>query len=163
MHKTIEITVPTSYTDELIHQLEQLEQVINLSVVRGASIKPEGDLLTVHVLNDGADEVLRLTDAGREQGHVSVTTAEVASIIDPEHERKVTNDVDEALWEEVETGLRHQSRTTANYLALMALGGVVAATGFVVEGTSQAISFVAASIISPGFEPVAKIPMGLAL
>jgi hypothetical protein len=163
VHRTIEITVPTSYTDELIHQLEQLEQVINLSVVRGASIKPEGDVLTVHVLNDGADEVLRLTDAGREQGHVSVTTAEVASIIDPEHERKVANDVDEALWEEVETGLRHQSRTTANYLALMALGGVVAATGFVVEGTSQAISFVAASIISPGFEPVAKIPMGLAL
>jgi hypothetical protein len=39
MHRTIEITVPTSYTDELIHQLEQ---VINLSVVRGASIEPEG-------------------------------------------------------------------------------------------------------------------------
>ena len=37
------------------------------------------------------------------------------------------------------------------------------AIGLVMEGTSQAIAFVAASIIAPGFEPIAKIPMGLAL
>ena len=87
----------------------------------------------------------------------------MASIIDPEHERKVANDVDEALWEEAETGLRHQSQTTTNYLTLMALGGVVGAIGLVIEGTSQAVTFVAASIIAPGFEPLAKIPMGLGL
>ena len=45
----------------------------------------------------------------------------------------------------------------------MFLGGVVVATGFVEEGTSQAISFIAASVISPGFEPLAKIPIGLTL
>jgi hypothetical protein len=38
---------------------------------------------------------------------VSVSTAELTSIIDPEQERKVANDIDEALWEEVETDLRH--------------------------------------------------------
>jgi FAD/FMN-containing dehydrogenase len=97
VHRTIEITVPASYTDALIQELERLEQVINLSVVRGASVKPEGDVLTVHALNNGADEVLRLADAGREQGHVSVTTAELTSLIDPEHERRVANDIDEAL------------------------------------------------------------------
>jgi hypothetical protein len=62
-----------------------------------------------------------------------------------------------------QTGLRHQSRITANYLSLMALGGAVAATGLVVKSTPQAISVVAAAIIAPGFEPLAKIPMGLAL
>jgi hypothetical protein len=45
----------------------------------------------------------------------------------------------------------------------MALGGAIAATGFVVESTPQVISIVAAAIIAPGFEPLAKIPMGLAL
>jgi Domain of unknown function (DUF389) len=45
----------------------------------------------------------------------------------------------------------------------MALGGAVAATGFAAESSSQAISFVAASIIAPGFEPLAAIPIGLAL
>jgi hypothetical protein len=121
----------------LIHELEQLEGVIRLSVVREASVKPPGDVLTVDALNREADEVLRLADAAHKQGHVSVTTGEVTSIIDPEHERKVANDVDEALWEEAETGLRHQSQITTNYLALMALGGVVGGIGLVIEGTSR--------------------------
>jgi hypothetical protein len=163
MHRTIEISSPASYTDELLGKLEDLEQVISLIVVRDASVKPPGDVLTVHVLNYGADEVMRLADAGRQHGDISVSTGELTSIVDPEHEHKVATDVDEALWEEVETGLRHQSRITANYLALMALGGIVGAIGLVMEGTSQAIAFVAASIIAPGFEPIAKIPMGLAL
>ena len=163
MHRTIEITVPPAYTDTLIEELEQLEHVITVSVLRGASIKPPGDVVTVHALNRGADQVMSLADAARKQGQVSVSTSELSSIVDPEHERKVANDVDEALWEEAETGLRHQSQITANYLGLMALGGAVAATGLVEESTPQAISVVAAAIIAPGFDPLAKIPMGLAL
>ena len=163
MHTEIEVIVPSSHTDELIQDLQQMEEVISLSVVREASIKPPGDVLTVHALNRGADEVLRLADSARTHGQVSVSTAELTSMIDPEHERKVANDVDEALWEEVETDLRHQGKLTTNYLGLMALGGAVAATGFAAESSSQAISFVAASIIAPGFEPLAAIPIGLAL
>jgi len=144
-------------------ELEQLEHVITVSVLRGASIKPPGDVVTVHVLNRGADQVMSLADAARKGGQVSVSTSELSSIVDPEHERKIANDVDEALWEEAETGLRHQSQITANYLGLMALGGAVAATGLVVESTPQAISVIAAAIIAPGFDPLAKIPMGMAL
>jgi hypothetical protein len=163
LHRTIEITVPPSYTDEFVDKLGRLDQVISLSVVRGASVKPEGDVVTVHTLNREADEVLRLAETASEHGRVSVSTSELASLVDPEHKRKVAKDVDEALWEEVETGLRHQSRTTANYLLLMAVGGAIAATGFVVKSTPQAISFVAAAIVAPGFEPLAKVSVGLTL
>jgi hypothetical protein len=131
--------------------------------VREASLKPPGDLFTVHALNREVNEVLRLADAARKQGQVSVSTAELTSMIDPEHERMVANDIDEALWEEVETDLRHQGKPTMNYVGLMALGGAVAATGFAAESASQAIPFVAASIIAPGFEPLAAIPIGLVL
>ena len=93
---------------------------------------------------------MSLADAARKGGQVSVSTSELSSIVDPEHERKVANDVDEALWEAAETGLRHQSQITANYVGLMVLGGAVAATGLVVESTPQAISVVAAAIIAPG-------------
>src|SRR5215211_6179944 len=163
MHTEIEIIVDPSHTDELSDSLQGLEEVISLSVVREASIKPPGDVLTVHALNRGVDDVLKMVDAAREQGQVSVSTSELTSLIDPEHERKVANDIDEALWEEVETDLRHQGKLTVNYVGLMALGGAVAATGFAAESASQAISFVAASIIAPGFEPLAAIPIGLAL
>ncbi len=163
MHTEIEIIVHSSYTEELIQDLQQLEGVISLSVMREVSIKPPGDVFTVHALNREVDEILRLANSARKYGQVSVSTSELSSMIDPEHERKVANDIDEALWEEVETDLRHQGKLTTNYLGLMALGGAVAATGFAAESSSQAISFVAASIIAPGFEPLAAIPIGLAL
>lgn len=164
MHITIEIIVPPSYTDELMQKLKQLDEVISLTLLREGSHKPEGDVVTVHALNRGADEVMRLAEAARKEGQVSVTTSELTSIVDPDHAREVSNDVDEALWEEAETSLRHQSQITSNYLTLMALGGAIGSTAMVMESeTQQAISIVAASIIAPGFEPLAKIAMGLGL
>lgn len=163
MHRTIEIVVSPASTDALIGKLEKSDHLISLSVHRGASIKPPGDVLVVHALNRDADRVMRLADEARSEGPVSVTTHELTSIVNPEHEREVANDVDEALWEESETSLRHQGRPTSNYLALMALGGAVSATAFMVTGSSQTISLIAASIIAPGFEPLAKVPIGLVL
>ena len=163
MHRTIEITVPPETTDALLGQLEKLDEVVGLAVHRGASVKPPGDVLTVHALNKGTDEVLRCVERAQQLGPVSVVTAEVASIIDPEHQDVVDRDVDEAIWEEAETGLRHQGRVTPNFLMLMALGGAIAAVGLVSESVSQAIAFVSASIIAPGFEPIAKLPLGAGL
>jgi hypothetical protein len=82
--------------------------------------------------------------------------------VDPEHRRALAEDVDEALLEEVQSDLRVQSRATANYLILMGLGGAIAATGFAVrQPTEQALSFVAGAIVAPGFEPLAKVSLGL--
>ena len=61
------------------------------------------------------------------------------------------------------TNLRHHGRVTVNFLLLMGLGGVIATMGLVAEPAAQAISLAAASIIAPGFEAIAKIPLGLAL
>lgn len=92
-----------------------------------------------------------------------MVTAELSAIADPERQHLIDVDVDEALWEESETGLRHQGRITVNFLALMALGGAIAAVGLVSEPVPQVIALVAASVIAPGFEPVAKLGLGLAL
>lgn len=55
MHRNLQITVPFSVTDKLCGDLIALENVIGLSVVRQASLKPVGDVITVQVLNRGAD------------------------------------------------------------------------------------------------------------
>lgn len=52
---------------------------------------------------------------------------------------------------------------TLNYLLLMAAGGAVAATGFFSTPPTQTIAFISASVIAPGFEPLAKVPLGLVL
>jgi hypothetical protein len=59
--------------------------------------------------------------------------------------------------------LRHQGRITSNYLLLMAVGGIIAAAGVLAEPAVAIVAYVASAIIAPGFEPVAKIPLGIVL
>ncbi|MBD2700585.1 DUF389 domain-containing protein [Spirosoma sp. BT702] len=163
MHRTLTISLPSERTNPLIEQLKPLDAVISISVQWGGSVKPPGNVLILQVLNKGVDESLRQIAAVCAGETYSIATAEQASFIDPQQDKIIGNDVDEAIWEEMETGLRHQSRVTSNYLALMALGGVMSAVGLVSEPVPQVVAFIAASIVAPGFEPIAKIPLGLVL
>ncbi len=163
MHRSLEIAVSSAATDELLEKLSAIEDVISLSVHRGASIKPPGDVISVHALNRGADAVMHAVASSPRGTSLSVATAELSSLNDPEHNAEIDNDVDESLWEEMETGVRHHGRITANFVMLMALGGALATIGLISDRVPQAICLIAASIIAPGFEPIAKIPLGLLL
>jgi hypothetical protein len=162
MHRTIEITVPPAHREELIRELQGLDDVIGLTVHEGASRKPRGDVIIVHALNRGADRVLGSADRIRQKtGSISVVTAEAGSFSDPAHHERIDKDNDESTWEEMETSLRNRGQLTFNFVALMALGGAIGATGLSLEPAAQAIAFVSASIIAPAFEPIAKLPLGL--
>lgn len=163
MHRTIEASVPSASADAIIRELERNAHVVGLNVLRNVSVKHPGDTLLIHVLNRGADDVLRVIRAHVPGDSFSIITSEVASINDPKNQGAIDTDIDEAIWEEMETGLRHNGRLTANYLLLMAIGGVIAAVGLVSAVHHQVIAFVAASIIAPGLEPVAKVPLGIVL
>lgn len=163
MHRTIEITLPPAATDAFVAAVRGNEHVAGVEVRRGASVEPAGDVVAVHALNRGADDVLRAVERARRHGPVSVATSELASLSDSRHQHAIDRDVDEAVWEELETGLRHQGQVTQNYLALMALGGAVSAVGALSEPSVAMIAYVASAVIAPGFEPVAKIALGLVL
>ena len=167
MHRSVEITATPAMVDSLLPTLLRVEHVVGITRQHGISLQPPGcDVVMVHALNRGTDAVLRAVAdaAARHPGPFSVATAELASLSDPEHQHAIDRDVDEALWEEMEAGLRHQGRVTPNFLALMALGGAIAAAGlFAHDPVMQVISSIAAAILTPGFEPLAKIPLGLVL
>lgn len=164
MHRTFTLTIPSAATEPLCQQLEKLPDVVGLSVQKNGSRKPAGDLLTLQVLNRGADEVLRLVRAAVPDANpLTIVTAETASMIAPAQRERVLKDRDEAIWEEMIAGLYYQARITPNFILLMALGGSMAAIGLVSEPVPQAIVFTSSSIIAPGFEPLAKVPLGLVL
>jgi Domain of unknown function (DUF389) len=167
MHRTIEITAPSAMIDSLLSALSREEHVVGVSRQRGVSVQPpDCDVVVVHALNRGTDAVLLSVAqaAARHPGPYSVATAELASLSDPDHQHAIDRDVDEALWEEMEAGLRHQGRVTPNFVALMALGGAIAAAGlFAHSPAEQVIASIAAAILAPGFEPLAKLPLGLVL
>ena len=164
MHRTFTLTVPPAATESLCHTLVPLSGVVGLSVAVGAARKPAGhDVLTLTLLNRAADDVLRRVRAAVPGPDLTIATAEVASIIAPAHAAAVENDRDEAVWEEMESGLRHNGCITVNYLLLMALGGLISAVGLVSDPVPQTVAFVAAGIIAPGFDPLAKVPLGAVL
>ena len=107
--------------------------------------------------------MLELVEQARAHGEVSVASSMVESIIDPAHAREVAGDVDEAVWEDAETQLRHHSQLSTNFLLTMALGGAVASCGLLLTTTTQATAMVAAAVIAPGFEPLAKLPLAIVL
>ncbi len=163
MHRTIEASIPGSATDAIISDLLENPHVININTVRNGSVKPKGDTVMIHVLNRGADAVFKSINTHAKGLEFSIVTSEIASISDPKYQYEIDHDIDEAIWEEMETGLRHNGRLTQNYLILMAIGGIVSAVGFVSEIHDLVVAFIAASIIAPGLESVAKIPLGIAL
>ncbi len=91
----------------MLAELEALDGVVALSVVHGASIKPPGDVVTVHALNRGVDAVLMVAARARHLGGVSVSTAGLQSLMDQQVQRTIDDDVGEAPWEEFERTLRH--------------------------------------------------------
>ena len=161
------MTVSPMAADVLVAELQQLEHVVGVARQRGASMMPAGcDVVVVHALNRSTDSVMRAVAnvVRRHGGPLSVATAELASLSDPEHQAAIDHDVDEALWEEMETGMRHHGRITANFLTLMGLGGAIAAAGLVAKDpVLQTVATIAAAVLAPGFEPVAKVPLGLVL
>lgn len=163
MHRTIEASVPSAATNKIIEELLSNPHVVSLNLIPKASLKPIGDTLFIHVLNRGADGVFKIIQKHTNGREFSILTSEIASLNDAQHQKEINHDIDEAIWEEMETGLRHNGRITQNYLILMFVGGVVATIGFISQVHDMVIAFIAASIIAPGLEPVAKIPLGIAL
>lgn len=163
MHSTLEISVPSELSDALSQRLLAQESIISLTLSRGTSLKPPGDVLTVQVLNRGADEVLKQVAALIPKDQIVIATAKADSFIAPAKVDIIVNEEDEVLWEEIESGLRHQARITLNYLVLMGLGGIISAVGLVSEPVPQAVAFVGAAIIAPGFDPAATVSMALVL
>jgi uncharacterized membrane protein len=75
----------------------------------------------------------------------------------------VDGDIDESTWEDATTALRHHSQVSVNFVALMVLGGVLASCALISSSATQASALVAAGVIAPGFEPLARLGLGLVL
>jgi len=131
-----------------------------MTVHRGESVKPPGDVIGVMVLNSAADAVFRLAIDAEDQGTVSVATSGLDSLTDTRLQAVVRGDLDEVTWEEAETAMRRHTRIAVNFILTVAGGGVVATVGLAASSrVTQATALVAAAIIAPVFEPLARLTL----
>ena len=162
MHRQLEVTVAPTATDELLEGLQQLDGVVTLSVRRNESVKPPGDVISASVLNEDADDALKLVQAAERHGTLSVSTSTLTGLVDIESQDQIRGDTDEALWEEAETALRRHTRPNFNFFVTTIAGAVIATAGLAAtSGITEATALVAAAIIAPAFEPWARIAVGL--
>ncbi len=153
--------MPSATTDRLVAELEELAGVISISVHRGSSVKPPGDVISSAVLNDEVDAVLSLVEQAEEHGPFSISTSSLDSLTDSDNRDVVRSDVDEASWEEAETALRRHTRLTANFFLTTTAGAIIVAAGLAASsGVTEATALVAGAIIAPVFEPLARIGLG---
>lgn len=158
MPRVIQVVTPVGRTDALLDRLRGADGVVGLALQRGSSLDPPGDVVTVQATTDGTRTVLRLLADLRGTDGWSVLTSEPRSLLAPPYQNHLDQESSEATWEEVAFMLRQETNLNANYLALMAISGAIAAVGL---WTDTLHVVVAAMVVAPGFEPLLRIRSGL--
>jgi Domain of unknown function (DUF389) len=163
VHRNFVVVGAVAALRQVARDLEPLAEVITLALDESTAIKPEGGVLDIQALNRSADDVLRRLRPFAERGEVVILIGSASSIIDVRRQEMIDHDADTMLWEEIQQNLRNEGRTSVNSVALMGLGGAVTAAALVAPPPMQLLALLAASIIAPGFAPIAGISLGLVL
>ena len=158
----LRICVPAALTDDVVTLLRDTDAVSSLAVVRGASVVPEGDLVTADVAREGANPVI---DALRElgvhrEGTVHVTPVETwLSTAAFEAERDAPGaSADAVVWAEVGGRAYADSELNWTYATFMVLATLIAGIAIVLDSP---ILVIGAMVLGPEFGPVAAIGVSL--
>ena len=163
MHRNFIVVGPPAALQDVAHALEPLAEIITITLNDRTAVKPRGGVLEIQALNRSADEVLRRLRRYAEAGDVVIMIGSAGSIVDVQRQRMIDEDADTMLWEEMEQNLRNEGRISFNSIALMALGGAIAAAAVAASPLPRILGLLASSIIAPGFAPIAGISLGFVL
>jgi uncharacterized hydrophobic protein (TIGR00271 family) len=142
--------------------LEEDSAVSGLAVLRGASVRPRGDLLLADVAREGANEVIdRLRALGvHRQGtiHVEPVRTWISQAGFEAEQRTPGSSADSVVWSDVVQRAYEESELNWTYLSFMTLATVIAAIAIVLD--SQVL-VIGAMVLGPEFVAIAAL--GLAL
>ncbi|MFA9445277.1 DUF389 domain-containing protein [Egicoccus sp. AB-alg6-2] len=156
--RTIELTVPSERTDAVLAELGRIEAA-SLQLQRGGSLQPPGDVVTMQVTNGKLGVIMRIADEfglGRDEGFTMATSVPL-SVVTPAFQR-LTRETGATTWEELELSMSEDSTMTRDRTLVMLLAGLIAGVGII---SDQLHVVVGAMIIAPGFQPFARVVLGV--
>jgi hypothetical protein len=159
MPRNIKVTIPKAETETILAEVRQVDGLVGLSIQRDGSLEPPGDIISLDVVNNALNPVMKLLDRykiGQRSG-TSVSTSEPTSIVSTSFSEELTRDTNEAIWEEMEITAGNESNMTMNMLTMMMLSGIISAIGILTNSIHVVIG---GMIISPGFVPIARVALG---
>jgi len=157
MPRAIEVSASPQRIDAILERIGDLPGVVSLARQPGASLKPPGDVLSIHLTNEATRPVMRVLKDLRVASEGAINTSEPASLMSWKHQAEVNREANETTWDEMAFMLRTDANPSPNFIFSMALAGAIAAGGLW-TGTLHLI--VGAMIIAPAFEPLVRVPFG---
>lgn len=158
----IRIVIPSSLTESVVSIARDHPGVSEISVLGGASVMPEGDIVTLQAVRESAEVLLQKLHTLNiaNVGSVSVTTPElvISERLDKAEVEVAGDGADAIIWDEVEQDTSDDSKLTWSYLVFLAIAVQLAAIGIVTDST---IAIVGAMVVGPEFGPLAGLALAL--
>lgn len=159
MPRTVQACVPAHLTSGLVPELSAVG-LLSLRLQRGASLEPAGDVISLEVTDARLTSVMAVFEnAGLgDDAAVSVTTSNPMSVVAAGSTETVNRDITSATWQEAVLELGRTSNMDWQKLLVLVVAGFVAVIGIVTEAVHVVVG---AMVITPGFEPILRISVGL--
>ncbi len=158
------LTTPAELTDEVVELLLGCEWATNLTLERGASLRPEGDLVGCDVAREKVGSViddLRGLGLDREGGIVLMTPTGTPFEAADRIEAAAPGHPDDAvIWDAVEAQAEAGAVPTVSYVVFMVIAVALASIAVI---TDSAVLVVGAMVVGPEFSAVAAASAGVAL
>jgi uncharacterized hydrophobic protein (TIGR00271 family) len=158
----LRITTPTHLTDEVMAVFTDDPAVSQLSVLRGVSIEPAGDIVLADVAREAVNEIIDRLDALGipECGtiHIEPVTTWVSRRGFNAERHTPGSSADAVVWADVTQRAYDESELNWTYVTFMTLATLLASIAIVVD--SQVL-VIGAMVLGPEFIPIAAL--GLAL
>ncbi|WNV89246.1 DUF389 domain-containing protein [Umezawaea sp. Da 62-37] len=155
---------PVDVTDRVLAVLEEHPGVTHVLLLRGAAVKPPGDVVEADVAREATDEVVAALCALGVDKHGGVTLEQIdTALSDAADEAELAapgEAADAVVWDELLSRTGEESRLNATFLAFLTIACLLAAVGVV---TNSTVTLVGAMVVGPEFGPLAAVSVGLVL
>jgi uncharacterized hydrophobic protein (TIGR00271 family) len=158
----LRVATPADMSAAVQAALEGDEAVSSLAVIRGASLRPRGDLVLADVAREGANQVVdRLRDLGvhREGSiHLEPVRSWLSQAGLDAERRTPGSSADSVVWADVVQRAYDESELNWTYLSFMTLATMLASVAIVLD--SQVL-VIGAMVLGPEFVAIAALGLSL--
>ncbi|MBD0323980.1 MAG: DUF389 domain-containing protein [Aldersonia sp.] len=158
----LRVLSPAELTDATVATLESDPAVSGLAVLRGAAVRPEGDVVQANLAREAANDIVdRLRDIGlHKQGSIELDAVETwlsRAGFDAEL-RTPGMSADAVVWADVTQRSYEDTELNWTYLTFMTLATLLAAVAII---TDSQILIIGAMVLGPEFGAIAALGVAL--
>ena len=158
----MQVLVPADLTGQVMETFESEPAVSGLALIRGAAVRPKGDVIVADVAREAANEVIDQLRAIGVPRHGSVQIEPVNAWLSQEGlDAEVAapgSSADAVVWADVTHRAYAEAELNWTYLSFMSLATLIAGIAIVLD--SQVL-VIGAMVLGPEFGPIAALGVAL--